>query len=289
MHHHNETRPTEKIAGGLVSSTLFVDKLKEDAINANVSSDLRDELVDKIEDSGLHQEPFESNFVPKLEADTYDDFIKGQLNENVLDIIYLLCGDNLSKSDVIAAVHQASDFFNLNYPAEIREDWATGVICRIHDSESDDILVFNKEQLRAIGISDKEGLDLVMTHEGAHRCLQRLETGFTSHQEELCCDFMAGVRAGLNDMDENKFVNALRDTIESDTHPDGISRALSIETGAIYAQDYYFYHNKEDPSFNQCLSAFKSQIIECDDISKNKSQINLKVEKAEYEAPNHHV
>ena len=100
---------------------------------------------------------------------------------------------------------------------------------------------------------------------------------------------MAGVRAGLNDMDENKFVNALRDTIESDTHPDGISRALSIETGAIYAQDYYFYHNKEDPSFNQCLSAFKSQIIECDDISKNKSQINLKVEKAEYEAPNHHV
>lgn len=50
-----------------------------------------------------------------------------------------------------------------------------------------------------------------------------------------------------------------------------------------------FYHNKEDPSFNQCLSAFKSQIIECDDISKNKSQINLKVEKAEYEAPNHHV
>ena len=64
-HHHNETRPTEKIAGGLVSSTLFVDKLKEDAINANVSSDLRDELVDKIEDSGLHQEPFESNFVPK--------------------------------------------------------------------------------------------------------------------------------------------------------------------------------------------------------------------------------
>ena len=29
-HHHNETRPTEKIAGGLVSSTLFVDKLKEE-------------------------------------------------------------------------------------------------------------------------------------------------------------------------------------------------------------------------------------------------------------------
>jgi hypothetical protein len=27
-----------------------------------------------------------------------------------------------------------------------------------------------------------------------------------SQQEELCCDFMAGVRAGLNGMDEGKII-----------------------------------------------------------------------------------
>lgn len=34
-----------------------------------------------------------------------------------------------------------------------------------------------------MGITDKEGFDLVMTHEGAHRMLQGLQnrTGFNSH------------------------------------------------------------------------------------------------------------
>lgn len=62
-----------------------------------------------------------------------------------------------------------------------------------------------------MGIIDKEGLDLIMTHEGAHRMLQGSVSSLdlTPHQVELYCDYMAGVRAGLNGMDFTKMQNAL--------------------------------------------------------------------------------
>ena len=119
----------------------------------------------------------------------------------------------------------------------------------------DDILVFSREQLVNMGITEQDGLDLVMTHEQGHRALQSLNLGFDSHKEELCCDFMAGVRAGLNGMDFYQMENSLADTIASDTHPGGADRIEAIEAGVKFATEYYEVNNVA-PAFSACLDYF---------------------------------
>ena len=129
--------------------------------------------------------------------------------------------------------------------------------------------------MKEMGITDREGFDLVMTHEGAHRALQFMEGRYNSQQEELCCDFMAGVRAGLNGMDEGKIIRSLEDTLESDSHPDGLLRAEAISSGAQYAKEYMAINN-EAPSFSECLERFDKKLDEMSGNLLNATQeINL--------------
>lgn len=180
----------------------------------------------------------------------------------------------LSDTEIAQSVQEASNFFNMDLPMVIQEGWTTGVMNGLPMTESDDILIFNREQMQDMGITDKEGFDLVMTHEGAHRALQGKYTGFSDHQEELCCDYMAGVRAGLNGMDGGKLEASLAGSEASDTHPDGLSRVQAIEAGVAFAYDYMEAHNGTPPSFSDCLEHFEQS-----DICKNAaSLVNLRPE-----------
>lgn len=167
-------------------------------------------------------------------------------------------GFHLSESDVANSVSEASAFFNIGVPFDIHEDWTTGVMNLNPTTELDDILVYNRQQMSEMGISDKESFDLVMTHECAHRALQGLNKGYSPHQEELCCDYMAGVRAGLNGVDETLFVNSLQDTSESLSHPEGEARVTAIRDGIAFAQDFMSIHNGTPPRFSDCLDHFEN-------------------------------
>ena len=186
-------------------------------------------------------------------------------------------GETLSDDMIIESVHQASVFFNMEDPMAVQEDYAIGVYNQLPFTPIDDIVVFNREQFEMMGITEKDGLDLVMTHEGAHRALQGIEHGFNDHQEELCCDFMAGVRAGLNNMDFSQMEASLVDTTASDSHPGGADRVIAINKGVEYAQEYKDDHGYA-PSFNECLIAFKEEYQisqnEMGDVSEH--QINLR-------------
>lgn len=183
-------------------------------------------------------------------------------------------GPELSDDMIVQSVQEASAFFNIDDPMLIAEDFTTGVYPNMDMTVMDDILIFNREQLLDMGITEKEGLDLVMTHEGAHRALQGLDLGFDSHQEELCCDFMAGVRAGLNGIDVSQMENSLADTPVSDSHPGGADRVDSIENGVQFAQDYMDRYGHA-PSFSECLDFFTGD-AELEDFSP--SQITLRPE-----------
>lgn len=174
-------------------------------------------------------------------------------------------GLELSDDMIIQSVQEASDFFNIENPMFIVEDFTTGVYTNMDMTAIDDILIFNRDQLLDMGITEKEGLDLVMTHEGAHRALQGLALGFDSHQEELCCDFMAGVRAGLNGIDVSQMENSLSDTPVSESHPGGTDRVDSIEKGVQFAQDYMEKY-RHAPSFSECLDFFNGE-VEIDDVT----------------------
>lgn len=203
--------------------------------------------------------------------DGFFDFIYDQLSESWFDKFHEIWGDSLTDDVVLQSVKEASDFFNMNAPMDVHEDWTTGVMTGMDFTENDDVLVFNRKQMTEMGITDKEGFDLVMTHEGAHRALQGLNTGFNSHQEELCCDYMAGVRAGLNGMDEGKMTVSLENTTESNTHPDGAARVEAIEAGVSFAHSYMENHNGQPPTFSDCLEHFEQQY----DITHNETDENI--------------
>lgn len=139
----------------------------------------------------------------------------------------------------------------------VSEGWTTGVFNRNLTTVNDDVLIFNPDQLQSMGITEKEGLDLVMTHENTHRALQGMETGFSEHQEELCCDYMSGVRAGLNSMNTEQMINSLASTPETITHPAGELRVEAIQEGQEFASKF-LAENGHAPTFDDCLEHFKS-------------------------------
>lgn len=165
---------------------------------------------------------------------------------------------SLSYDTIYESVHNACDFFSMPDPMLTIDGYTTGVYNNIPFTEADDVLIFNRQQLSDMGICERDGLDLVMTHECAHRALQGMDLGFDAHQEELCCDYMAGVRAGLNDIDISPMVNSLRDTFACESHPAGLERVDAIEAGVHFAQDYMEVYGCP-PSFNECLDYFREE------------------------------
>lgn len=165
---------------------------------------------------------------------------------------------DLSIDQIVQSVQEASNFFNIDMPSTIQSGVMTGVCNHMADTMTDDVLYINEHQMESMGITGKEAFDLVMTHEGAHRALQSLDTQFNSQQEELCCDMMAGVRAGLNDISDGA-IGAMKasliNTCETDTHPAGTSRVQIIDDGVQYAKDYLAEHNCS-PSISECINHF---------------------------------
>ena len=215
------------------------------------------------------------------------------------DDVRQMYGENLSDEMISQSVEETCDFFHIEEPAMVSEGWTTGVYPNNDFTLQDDVLIFNREQLLDMGISGKDGLELVMTHEGTHRVLQGMEhIEFNSHQEELCCDYMAGVRAGLNGIDVSQMENSLMYSPESETHPAGADRVESIEAGVRFAQQYYAEYNMA-PTFDECLDDFceineieqDEQIVLRSDDAENevsfkgytKSEIDSRVSKAERE------
>lgn len=173
------------------------------------------------------------------------------------------CNDELHRyfdeSTVAESVHESSEFFHIDDPIDIHEETSTGVYTGFSFTVKDDVLVYSNNQLEEIGITDREGLDLVMTHEAAHRVLQGAGIDFTSQQEELCCDYMAGVRAGLNNMDATKMEDSLVDSHESLSHPDGQDRVAAIEHGQHFAREYFAQYGVA-PSLRECLIHFSQDL-----------------------------
>lgn len=167
---------------------------------------------------------------------------------------------SLSTDMIEGSVARACDFFHIEQPAEIESGYTTAVGLGDTGSYQDDVLFYNRAQLENMGITGQDGLDLVMTHEGTHRVLQGMETGFDSYQEELCCDYMAGVRAGLNGMDVSQLENSLIDEPQGLKHPVGTLRVEAIEQGMAFAQDYMATHTLP-PTFNECLEDFKGDYM----------------------------
>lgn len=164
----------------------------------------------------------------------------------------------LSQGMIEESVDRMCDFFSIDKPYSVIEGESTAVNLGDRGTYGDEVLFYNYEQLGEMGITGQDGLDLVMTHEGTHIMLQNMDTGFSPYQEELCCDYMAGVRAGLNGMDVSELENAFAGMEYDATHPDGTYRIEAIEDGLAFAKNYLATHDLP-PTFNECLEDFKGE------------------------------
>lgn len=170
-------------------------------------------------------------------------------------------GFDMTHEEVTQSVHDASDFFHIDDPMVVKEGWTTGVYTNMALTEIDDELIYNREQMTDMGITEKHAFDLIMTHEGTHRMLQGMNTGFNPHQEELCCDYMAGVRAGLNGLDVSQMEDSLVNTHASSSHPDGHARVESIEKGVEFAEHFMQEHGVP-PTFTECIEHFSESVLD---------------------------
>lgn len=107
------------------------------------------------------------------------------INDFFLDIlmndISQQYGNELTNEMIQQSVMNSCEFFHLEEPFNIFESDTTGVYTGLNSTAMDDILVYNPNQLWELGITGKDSLDLVMTHEGTHRMLQGMNYGYDSH------------------------------------------------------------------------------------------------------------
>lgn len=188
--------------------------------------------------------------------DTLLDIFQNDILSGSLDVTH---EGSLTYESICESVQEASNFFSIPDPMLTIDGYSTGVYNNIPFTEADDVLIFNRQQLMDMGLGEKDGLDLVMTHECAHRALQGMDIGFDAHQEELCCDYMVGVRAGLNDIDISSLSEALLFMPESGTHPSGVDRIDAMEAGMEFVREYV-YENDVPPTFEECLNSFYEDI-----------------------------
>lgn len=168
---------------------------------------------------------------------------------------------------ITAAVSNACEFFGLPEVPIVNSEgvcvWPNNI-----QTTFDDVIGVNREQLSDMGMISDDSLKLAYTHECAHRALQGYDV-YEGPQEELVCDYFAGIHAGLNDIDSDQFEEALGQTKGGETHPEGALRVEAIEYGKQIAADIEAQGIK--PTFEYCLDRFEDFQPSHADMSSAKS------------------
>ena len=140
------------------------------------------------------------------------------------------------------AINEVCNFFGIPAPAFIQDltdhpQGNTMFVDRNRLSYADDIICYSMEQLKALGVNSKDAFSLVMTHECTHRVLQNTNLPGLDHgqwEQELCCDYFMGVRAGLDKITVEALQsvrNGLAQSEGSKSHPNGQLRYDVISYG----------------------------------------------------------
>lgn len=180
------------------------------------------------------------------------------VTQNQLQMSFNAADDSFMPDEmVLNAVTRACDFFGI---PEVPVINAHGACVWPNDTSTydDDVFGFNREQLMSLGISGEDSLTLIYTHECAHRTLQGAYND--SWEEELACDFFAGVHAGLQGINLDNFEASLGSLPGADTHPNGALRAEFIEYGKAVVEE--MNARGIDISYDNCLERLNNHLEE---------------------------
>lgn len=183
---------------------------------------------------------------------------------------------------VVSAVQRACDFFNI---PEIPVINAEGTCVWPGDSTTleDDVFGFNREELMSLGISGEDSLTLIYIHECAHRTLQGAYN--EPWEEELACDFFAGIHAGLNHINIDNFEASLGTTEGGSSHPNGALRAEFIEYGEEVAKE--MLERGIEITYDGCLERLNNHLEDKEGlIDEYRSRIDPEYTEEEHNATN---
>jgi len=136
----------------------------------------------------------------------------------------------LTEEECIKGIQSACDFFGIPMPRTIEDmtsnpEGETMFKNWDRDRMDDDVLCFDLQQLKGLGVNNYTGFTAVFTHECAHRFFQnRLLPGpdFGQWEGELVADYFMGVRAALEGQDISLILSELmKQSTGSGTHPTG--------------------------------------------------------------------
>lgn len=184
------------------------------------------------------------------------------LSDNIYDYA-------LSDEMVLSAVTRACDFFGIP-EVPVVDAQSTRLWPNDPTTYDDDVLGFNRDQLVASGITGEDSLTLIYTHECAHRVLQDVYTD--DWEEELACDFFAGVHAGMRGINMNNFEAATGNSEGTISHPAGALRADFIEFGKQIVQE--LKDRGVEVTFENCLNRFNEHLSDKDElITEYRAQV----------------
>lgn len=156
-----------------------------------------------------------------------------------------------------SAADRACAFFGLP-EVEVKDAMSTCMWPNDPTRYDDDLLGFNREELMSMGVSGEDTLTLVYTHECAHRTLQGAFND--SWEEELACDFFAGIHAGMGNMNLDNFEASLGQMPGSASHPNGALRAEFIEYGRQVAEE--MQARGVEVTYDNCIARLNQHLIE---------------------------
>lgn len=179
-------------------------------------------------------------------ATNYSDSFDGSLTPEVMD-------------DSIA---RANDFFDLGGRLGFETETSSplnfeGTDSFVEDSYHFEDQVFNPTSFVELGFTGQDSLDLLITHEGTGAILNDMDVHFDGFQEELCSDYVTGVRAGLAGMDVSQIESALADISQESGHANGDFRAEAFSEGVAFANEFMETHG-QPPTFNDCLEGYNN-------------------------------
>lgn len=243
---------------------LNTDDMFEECVDIDMSPYIEDDDFDLEDGETLWRQDSNEGVLQNEEAVSYgvvsSDITGGEgvpldIPADVRQAINVVNDYFLPDEMVINAAQRACDFFGIPMPPiQNSPEFGVCVFTNNPDTLYDDAFGFSREQMMEMGIRGEDSMTLVFTHECAHRALQQFCSNLSPHTQELICDYFAGIHAAANGIDITNFVNSLRDTVGGPTHPDGILRSDSAESGV---QAYYDLKEQGvDLTFNNCMDYF---------------------------------
>ena len=178
----------------------------------------------------------------------------------------------ITEEECERGIQSACDFFGIPMPRAIEDltnDPKGATMFKNWDDNrfDDDVLCFDLQQLKRLGVNNYVGFTAVFTHECAHRYFQgRLLPGidFGQWEGELVADYFMGVRASLERMDITTVVNELaKQSTGCGTHPTGKLRWEYATYGKQEA-NFHLIHRKpfDIEEYFQCFLEYRQNHLE---------------------------